>query len=111
METNTNNAILTFIINPSLTALTNCKWLNIFIKKSNKIIKINYLFNARGITKQLFKNRSLNHWEGANDVLVNSYNKKSYYNINNILMSYMYFDIKRVNKKVSHPDHNRIITV
>lgn len=31
-------------------------------------------------------------------------------NINDILMSYMYSNIKQVNKKVPHLSHNEIIT-
>jgi hypothetical protein len=111
MKINNNNAILTFITKTSLTALTICKWLDILIKKINKIMKINYLFNARGRTTTFLKKRSLNHWVFADDVLINSYNKKFYYNINDILMTYMYSVIKRVNNYVSHTNHNGIITM
>lgn len=110
MKTNTQNATITFIIKPSLIALTNCKWLGIYIKKSKKIIKNNYLFDARGTVWPFNYMKALNQDIGHLDVSINNYNKKSYYNINNILMSYMYLDIKQVNKYVSHLSHNEIIT-
>jgi hypothetical protein len=107
MKTNTKNATITFIIKPSLIALTNCKWLDIYIKKNKKIIKSDYLEIPE--VGKLSHNRVPSYRDISHGVLKFNHNKKSYYNINNILMSYMYLDIKQVNKYVPHLCHNEII--
>lgn len=102
------------------------------MQKKNNDTTINSIFKVTYIekNKNLFKNILLwtyNYvWLDIRKGLLTTYrlNYKNiiskiylriiFYNINiysKSFMSYMYLDNKQVNKKESHPDHNRIITV
>jgi hypothetical protein len=108
MKINNNNDNLnTFTTLHGLISLDN-KWLGIYIKKNKKIIKSYYLEIPE--VGELSHNRVPSYRDISHGVLKFNHNKKSYYNINNILMSYMYLDIKQVNKYVPHLSHNEIIT-